>query len=205
MPSSPNEATKISIIAPGEKMLGSRNSIGNPNLQSDATPTHPPSLTTQIHDELRKLGFGPYLATPCGVLAPLLSQFEKAPDYHVVPREDNAVGIAAGSRLAGASPVVLMQNSGFGQSVNALASLVVPYGIAMLLFISMRGTGPDTTTENLAMGEMTIPILDGLGIESAYIDRNRIREQLRNAHRAVHDERRCYALLVRPNDFEWKV
>ncbi|MCL2465363.1 MAG: hypothetical protein FWF28_09895, partial [Micrococcales bacterium] len=124
----------------------------------------PPDPAVVVHRELVTRALGPYFATPCGVLAPLLELLADEPDYQVVAREDNAVGLAAGVGLAGGAATVLMQNSGLGQSVNALASLVVPYAIPMLLVISLRGTGPDVTAENRAMGRLTEPILDGLGI-----------------------------------------
>ncbi|MFD9305175.1 thiamine pyrophosphate-binding protein [Streptomyces sp. NPDC060048] len=157
-----------------------------------------------VHDGLITRGLGPYFGTPCGVLAPLLSLLGDRDDYHVVAREDNAVAMAAGAALAGRTPVVLMQNSGFGQSVNALASLVVPYRIPMLLVVSLRGIHPDRTSENLVMGQLTEPILAGLGVESACLVSERADEQLAVAHRVLTEERRAYALLVRPDAFSWR-
>ncbi|UKY54138.1 thiamine pyrophosphate-binding protein [Streptomyces inhibens] len=147
---------------------------------------------------------GPYFGTPCGILSPLLGLLAARDDYHVVTREDNAVGMAAGTALAGRTPTVLMQNSGFGQSVNALASLVVPYRIPMLLVVSMRGVPPDPTPENLAMGRLTVPILDGLGIAYDYLSGSRVGKQLAVAKDVLVHERRAYALLVRPDEFSWK-
>ncbi|MFE9429173.1 thiamine pyrophosphate-binding protein [Kitasatospora sp. NPDC006697] len=158
-----------------------------------------------VHEALLSAGFGPFFGTPCGVLAPLLALLEEGDDYHVVAREDSAVGLAAGVGLAGGHPVVLMQNSGFGQSVNALASLTVPYRIPLLLIVSMRGTGPDATTENLAMGRLTEAILDGLGIEFLYLSSEHAADCMQNAYRIVAAERRPFALLVRPDEFSWSV
>ncbi|MGG8405669.1 thiamine pyrophosphate-binding protein [Streptomyces sp. 12297] len=165
----------------------------------------PATAEAAAYEALTANGFGPYFGTPCGVLAPLLSLLEAGADYHVVAREDNAVGVAAGAGLAGATPVVLMQNSGFGQSVNALASLVVPYRIPMLLVVSMRGTAPDTTSENLAMGRLTEPVLEGLGIDYAYLTGEDADRQLEHAATVVREKRLPYALLVRPDEFAWKV
>jgi len=57
-----------------------------------------------------------------------------------------------------------MQNSGFGASLNAFASLIQPYGVQLLLVISLRGRAADLTTENLLMGTLTVPVLDLLDI-----------------------------------------
>ncbi|MFD8199457.1 hypothetical protein [Streptomyces sp. NPDC059701] len=145
--------------------------------------------------------FGPFHGTPCGILAPLYRALEERPGLLTVAREDNAVGVAAGAALAGASPVVLMQNSGLGQSVNALASLVVPYGIPMLLVVSLRGVDPDPTPENTAMGRLTEPLLASLGIECSTLTDP---VELGRLRHVVHVERRAAALLVPPPAFGWR-
>lgn len=162
------------------------------------------SMVHDTHEALVRYGFGPYFATPCGILAPLLVRLETGPDYHVVTREDNAVGQAAGAALAGAAPVALMQNSGFGQSVNALASLVVPYEIPILLIVSLRGVDPDPTPENLGMGRITVSVLDGLGIAHRVLDPGRVTERVGWAREVLRESGRPAALLVRPDSFGWK-
>ncbi|WP_158692681.1 thiamine pyrophosphate-binding protein [Streptomyces roseochromogenus] len=156
-----------------------------------------------MSDGLTDLPFGPYFATPCGILAPLLARLEGRDDYMVIAREDNAVGEAAGAALCGAKPVVLMQNSGFGNSVNALASLVAPYRIPMLLIVSMRGTHADPTPENAGMGKLTEPILQGLGIGYQTLEADHVNDQLLEALRVLDEKHEPYALLVRPDFFGW--
>ena len=80
--------------------------------------------------------------------------------------------------------------------------------------VSQRGTGEDTTAENLPMGALTAPILDALGIEhvtlgeiddaesSGTIDQV-IARQIAAAATAVRAERQPYALLVPPALFGW--
>src|SRR3954463_1212034 len=45
-------------------------------------------------------------------------------------REEECFGYAAGYRAAGGMPLVLAQCSGLGNSLNAIGSLVIPYGLA---------------------------------------------------------------------------
>lgn len=159
----------------------------------------------ELADRLVRGGFGPFYGTPCGILAPLLTAIEERADLLPVVREDNAVGMAAGAALAGGRPVVLMQNSGLGQSVNALASLVVPYRIPMLLIVSLRGVGPDTTRENRVMGRLTEPLLHGLGVETAVLDPGSSpADRLSRAHDLVAGQGRPAALLVPPPAFGWR-
>ncbi|CAM3749491.1 thiamine pyrophosphate-binding protein [Kibdelosporangium persicum] len=155
------------------------------------TTTLAVDLANILCDDLMDNGFGPFYGTPCGILAPLYDVLEKRAGLITVSREDNAVGMAAGASLAGRYPAVVMQNSGFGQSVNALASLVVPYRLPMLLVISLRGVHPDSTQENQVMGRLTEPLLRGLGIESVTPSDLPI------------GRRRPVALLVPPSAFGW--
>ena len=58
-----------------------------------------------------------------------------------------------------------MQSSGFGNSINALATLNIPYRIPFPLFIGMRG-GPGEFNLAQVPGARAIPgILDALGLQ----------------------------------------
>lgn len=176
-----------------------------PEPYDDAT-ARASATVTALHEALVDHDLGPFLATPCGILAPLLGRLADDPraDYRVVTREDNAVGIAAGHALAGRPTTVLMQNSGFGLCVNALASLVVPYALPMLLVVSLRGTGVDDTPENAGMGALTAPTLAGLGVRHEMLDAEHVPEQMARLARVVREERRPAALLVAPEQLGWR-
>ncbi|WP_216207592.1 thiamine pyrophosphate-binding protein [Amycolatopsis aidingensis] len=157
-------------------------------------------LAEELCAQLAEAGFAPFFGTPCGILAPLYRQLERQAEMRTITREDNAVGVAAGTALAGRFPVVLMQNSGLGQSVNVLASLVVPYRIPLLLVVSLRGTGPDPTPENQPMGGLTVPVLSGLDIPVETVGSPEVPGFLDRARR----DRRAAALLVPPAAFGWR-
>jgi sulfopyruvate decarboxylase subunit alpha len=154
-----------------------------------------------VAERLRTSGVGPFLATPCGVLAPLLAELHD--EMIIVSREETAVGVAAGAALGGRLPVVLMQNSGFGASINALASLVQPYRIPMLLVISLRGVAPDATTENLVMGRATAGMLDLLGIAHRTLRAEEPAYAVEWAVQALTGRRQTVAVLVPPAIFDW--
>jgi sulfopyruvate decarboxylase subunit alpha len=165
--------------------------------------TQAPDLATELAGELVDSGFGPFLSTPCGILARLHDAIGERTDLLTVAREDNAVGIAAGAELTGRCPVVMMQNSGFAQSVNAIASLVLPYRLAILFVISLRGVDLDNTQENLVMGRLTVPMLDGLGIECRTLDRDP-KDTVSWARKITTDQRQSAALLIPPPAFGWR-
>src|SRR5579883_50302 len=95
------------------------------------------SMTTRMHvgwskmlnariimDALAEAGCGPYTGTPCSLLQPLISYaiHRESSDFIMAANEGEAVAIAAGAWLAGRKPVVMFQNSGFGNAVSPLAS-----------------------------------------------------------------------------------
>lgn len=53
-------------------------------------------------------------------------------------REDEAVGIAVGAWLSGKKPLVFMQNSGLGNCVDIITSLLNPYRIHIDMLIANR-------------------------------------------------------------------
>jgi sulfopyruvate decarboxylase subunit alpha len=167
-----------------------------------AAPPLPDTVAARVATALVDAGFAPCFGTPCGILAPLYRALEHRPGLLTVAREDNAVAMAAGAALSGRVPVVLMQNSGLGQSVNALASLVVPYRIPMLLLVSVRGVDTDPTPENQVMGRLTAPLLAGLGVPAQTLDPGAVQAQTARLRQDVR--RTPVALLVPPTALGWQ-
>jgi len=85
-------------------------------------------------------------------------------------REEEAFGIAAGLYLGGARAAVMLQSSGLGNSINALASLNVAFEIPVLMLITLRGGDGEWNPTQQPMGRAVRPILDSLGIPHATID-----------------------------------
>src|SRR6478736_10443702 len=65
---------------------------------------------------------------------------ERGVPLRTLTREEECFGFAAGYRAAGGMPVVLAQCSGLGNSLNAIGSLVLPYGLAFSVVPSLLGT-----------------------------------------------------------------
>lgn len=151
-------------------------------------------------DRLLAAGFDFFTGVPDSTFKGLLAELEGRPDLPWVPAvaEDVAVGLAAGACLGGRTPVVLMQNSGLGLAVNALASLAVLYEIPMLLLVGWRGHDGRDAPEHLLMGEATLPLLRALEVPHAVPDAGTVADELARAARWVRAERRPCALVCRP-------
>jgi sulfopyruvate decarboxylase subunit beta len=98
-----------------------------------------PSLA--VYQGMKRADINFVTSVPCVNLQELLVLVSGDPEIIHVPatREEEGVGICAGAWMGGRRPALLMQNSGLGNSINALASLDMLYGIPLLMIISHRG------------------------------------------------------------------
>ncbi len=125
-----------------------------------------------------------------------------ADDYfHLVSatREEEAIGIASGAYAAGRNSAVFMQSSGFGNCLNALASLCIPCRIPIPMFINMRGEVGEFNIAQVAMGRATRPVLDVLGITHYTLDSDdRLMQRVSGALTLCHSSRQPLALCMTP-------
>ena len=61
-------------------------------------------------------------------------------NFHFSPRENHAIGMSFGAKIAGAKPAVLIQNSGLGLSLDAILGTFTLYNQGFILVVSNRGT-----------------------------------------------------------------
>lgn len=105
--------------------------------------------------------------------------------HHIAANEGTAVGIAAGYHLAtGRIPLVYMQNSGLGNAINPLLSLVdrEVYAIPMLLMVGWRGRpGVVDEPQHQKQGRVTKAMLDAMEIPIVELHNSMTVEELRNA------------------------
>ncbi len=106
--------------------------------------------------------------TPCSYLKPLINA---AIDdarflFRDAVNEGDAVAMAAGAALTGERPLVMFQNSGLGNAVNALTSLCYPFRVPVLLVVTHRGEpgGEPDEPQHEQMGRITTALLDTMEI-----------------------------------------
>lgn len=117
-------------------------------------------------DALLDQGVDFFTGVPCSLLGGLFLRLERGGPFRYVPavREDAACGIAAGAWLGGASPAVLMQNSGLGTGLNALTSLLLLIDVPCPFVVGWRGQREDDAPEHRLAGRTTVGLLDLVGI-----------------------------------------
>lgn len=129
---------------------------------------------------------------------------ENCKDRNIIAaNEGNAVGIAAGHYFATKEiPLVYMQNSGMGNTVNPLASLADKdvYAVPMLLLIGWRGQGDTEPNhpQHKLQGKITPELLDVLNIPHSILtdDDEEFEKIIRRAVDFCRKERVPYGLIA---------
>ena len=147
---------------------------------------------------LKKNGFDFFTGVPCSILKDVINYLANDPQvpYIAATREDEAIGIATGAYLAGRKPVVLMQNSGLGDSISALTSLDILYEIPILLLISWRGYQGKDAPEHLIMGKVTTKLLEDIGVPSLILPGNGVEETISKAVNVLEGKKIPTAVIV---------
>jgi sulfopyruvate decarboxylase alpha subunit len=153
-------------------------------------------------DRLLGAGFDFFVGVPCSLVKTLLAELERRRLYLGETREDAALGVAAGAYLAGRMPVVVMQNSGLGVSLNALGSLHLLYRIPCLLLVTWRGFDGKDAPEHLVMGDVLPRLLELFGIPFRAPAAGEMEAGPDWAAATIRETRRPVALVVRPGLFE---
>ena len=113
----------------------------------------------------------------------LMSEYGIDPKHHVIAaNEGNAVALAAGYHLAtGDTPVVYMQNSGEGNIINPVASLMNDkvYAIPCVFVIGWRGEpGVHDEPQHIYQGEVTLKLLEDMDIAAFVISKETTESEL---------------------------
>ena len=134
----------------------------------------------------------------------LMERYGNHAPHIIAANEGTAAGIAAGHYLAtGRSPLVYLQNSGEGNIVNALASLLheKAYAIPLIFVVGWRGEpGVKDEPQHAYQGEVTLPLLKLLQVEHFVLAKETRGEDVRAAmerFRSSLEEERSVAFVVR--------
>lgn len=128
-----------------------------------------------------------YTGVPDSQLKPLINYLMgvygiDAKHHVIAANEGNCAALAAGYHLAtGKVPVVYMQNSGEGNIINPVASLLNDkvYAIPTVFIIGWRGEpGLHDEPQHIYQGEVTLKLLDDMDIKSFVIGKETTDEEV---------------------------
>lgn len=135
----------------------------------------------------------------------LMNKYGIDPKHHIIAaNEGNCTAIAAGYHFAtGKIPVVYMQNSGEGNIINPVASLLNDkvYAIPMIFIVGWRGEpGIYDEPQHLYQGKVTVKLLEDMDIKPFIIGKDTTDEEVEKAmesFRAVLKQGKDVAFVIR--------
>ncbi len=138
---------------------------------------------------------------PCSYLTPVINQAISDPGvrYLAATQEGEAAAIVAGAWLGGGLGCAIGQNSGLGNMVNPLTSLLHPAFIPALLMVTWRGEpGRKDEPQHQLMGRVTTALLDLMQIPWDLMppDPALVPRIMESACRHMSTERHPYAIVI---------
>lgn len=128
--------------------------------------------------KLEAIGVDFFTGVPDSLLKPfndyLMDAYGISKKHIIATNEGSAAALAAGHHLAtGSYPCIYLQNSGLGNIVNPVTSLLHIYEIPSLFIIGWRGE-PDVEDEpqHALQGQITLQMLDTMGIAYTVLNKD---------------------------------
>jgi sulfopyruvate decarboxylase subunit beta len=137
-----------------------------------------------IYDMLREEKIGLICTLPCNKFADLIRNMPAEFIHIPLNREENGVGISAGFYLTGGRPLMMIQSSGLGNSLNALMSLHKGYAFPLPILASWRGRENDKFPCHIPFGKSLPDLFKLLEVPFTVIEQP---DQIRNISRAIQN------------------
>ncbi|OGS06482.1 MAG: phosphonopyruvate decarboxylase [Elusimicrobia bacterium RIFOXYA12_FULL_51_18] len=166
---------------------------------------------SDFFNALTDAGFRSYAGVPDSLLKNFCAYVtDHVPEtsHCITANEGAAVALEAGRYLAtGDIGVVYLQNSGLGNAVNPITSLLDPevYSIPVLFLIGWRGEpGVKDEPQHVKQGKNMIAILDALDVPYRIlpVDIESARMVIQEAKISIKKNLRSYALIVKKDTFD---
>ncbi len=164
-----------------------------------------------FYDLLLKNGTDFFAGVPDSLLKNFCAYVtDNAPaEKHIISaNEGSATALASGYHFAtGKIPLIYMQNSGEGNMINPLLSLVDPdvYSVPLLILIGWRGEpGVHDEPQHVKQGKVTCDLLDAMKVPYEVLtdDEAKLSEQLNKAYAYIKENSAPYALVIRKGTFD---
>jgi len=139
---------------------------------------------------------------PCAKVKQIIAKIPADFKHVHLTREENGVGISAGAFLAGARPLMLIQSTGLGNSINALLSLTKTYEIPLPIIASWRGFYEEKIEAQKPLGTALPGILEASGIKTTLIKEPEESYKIKDVIEDAFDNNRAHIALVSPKIWE---
>jgi len=159
-----------------------------------------------FHTTLKNNNFQYFTGVPDSTLKEWLKivQIDTQITHRIASNEGSAIAHASGYYLAtGKIGTVYMQNSGIGNAINPLTSLVDKkiFNIPILLIIGWRGADANDEPQHKSMGKKIIPLLSCLGLSYQILDTSFYEHQIQSIKTKITKDNKACALIIKKGVF----
>ncbi|MCV3273828.1 sulfopyruvate decarboxylase subunit alpha [Roseobacter sinensis] len=138
------------------------------------------SISSKIVDDVVAAGIAFVTTVPCKQLAGVIDEVEARPEIYHIPsnKEDEGMGLCAGAFMGGKKPMIIMQNTAIGVTINTLATLTQFYRMPLPMLISYRGELREPVACQVEMAVHTKALLNQLLIPTFHFHKEADAEEL---------------------------
>ena len=156
------------------------------------------NVDLKIYETIKDVGINLLLILPDNMIQGLIEVINEKNEIRkiTITREEEGMGIAAGAYLGGIKPAILMQNSGLGNSINAIKSLLQLYKIPILLIMSHRGGEGEKIMAQNQMGQVTFNLLECINLKYFIVNSVKTIENFKNAMLFMQDNSKSAAIVL---------
>ncbi len=158
----------------------------------------------EVIEILKRQGIDLVATLPCEKISRLLRLIVQDSAFcHVgLNREENGVGISAGAYLGGGKPVMVIQSTGLGNSINAIMSLTVTYRLPLPIIASWRGVYHEKIEAQVPLGMALPGVIDALGLNYTIIDDSSEIWLVEEVIQDAFENERPHIALISPRTWE---
>lgn len=138
------------------------------------------SISSKIVDDIVASGIDFVTTVPCKQLAGVIDEVDNRDGIYHIPsnKEDEGMGLCAGAFMGGKKPMIIMQNTAIGVTINTLATLTQYYRMPLPMLISYRGELREPVACQVEMAVHTKAILSQMLIPTYHFHKEADAEEL---------------------------
>ncbi len=151
-----------------------------------------------VVSELKKCGVTHVVWLPDTESKYMYDAVQRAPGIDLVPicREGEGPAICLGLMMGGKTPILLIQNTGFFESGDAIRGICLDLALPLLIMIGYRGYEPSGKPMVDSAGAFTEPMLKTWGIPYYLVDDDFHTPRIGQAFKEAKDTSHPVAILI---------
>jgi len=144
---------------------------------------------------------------PCEKMRNLFELISQSSLFRHIPlnKEEEGIGVCAGTYLAGGKPLMLIQSSGIGNSINALMSLTQTFRLPLPIIASWRGVYKEKIAAQIPLGKSLPGVLEALDVPYKIVHNSSEIGLIKDAVREAYERNSACVVLTVPRTFEGHV